>query len=173
MTQSDAELVNAVLDGKREAFAVLLRRYEPNVRAVCTSVLGDCHAGADASQEAFLKAYQKLGGLRKAEVFGPWLMKIARRCALDAARKAGKEVSLEPAVHAAIGGSNGQLDDDKQELLAAVMRLGASERQVVMLRYFGGHTVKDVAGISGRSVGTVTKQLSRAHKRLRGMLGGR
>lgn len=36
-----------------------------------------------------------------------------------------------------------------------------------MLRYFTGHNVKDVAQIVGRGVGTVTKQLSRAHERLR------
>jgi RNA polymerase sigma factor (sigma-70 family) len=50
------------------------------------------------------------------------------------------------------------------------MKLPANEQQVVMLRYFSANSVKDVAEISGRSVGTVTKQLSRAHKRLRIML---
>ncbi|MHC4215044.1 MAG: RNA polymerase sigma factor [Planctomycetota bacterium] len=39
-----------------------------------------------------------------------------------------------------------------------------------MLRYFSANSVKDIAETLGRSVGTVTKQLSRAHKRLRTML---
>ena len=56
---------------------------------------------------------------------------------------------------------------DKHELLKAVLRLSKSQRQVVMLRYFGEHSVKEVAEISERSVGTVTKQLSRAHKHLK------
>ena len=55
-------------------------------------------------------------------------------------------------------------------LLGAVAGLPESEKQVVMLRYFAGHTVKEAAEIVGRSVGTVTKQLSRARKRLRAML---
>jgi RNA polymerase sigma factor (sigma-70 family) len=62
---------------------------------------------------------------------------------------------------------NGRLDDDKQQLLQQVMQLGESERQVVLLRYFGSHTVQQVAAITGRSIGTVTKQLSRAHQSLR------
>jgi RNA polymerase sigma factor (sigma-70 family) len=97
-------------------------------------------------------------------------MKITQRCALDTAHQKPKEASLETAVVAAIENPDGQLDEDKQRLLAAVVKLPESERQVVMLRYFGGHSVKDVADIVGRGVGTVTKQLSRAHKRLRKIL---
>lgn len=66
---------------------------------------------------------------------------------------------------------SGLLDEDKERLLAAVLELGESERQAVMLRYFGGHSVKEVADITGRSAGTITKQLSRAHRRLRVLLG--
>jgi RNA polymerase sigma-70 factor (ECF subfamily) len=163
-------LVDAVLDGNKEAFAILVRRYERPVRAIALAVLGDHHSATDVSQDAFVKAYQELAGLRKPEAFGPWLMKIARRCALDSARRKPREMTLEPAVAGAIESPNGQLDEDKQALLAAVVRLPEAERQVVMLRYFAGHSAKDVAGIVGRSVGTVTKQLSRAHKRLRNIL---
>ena len=77
---------------------------------------------------------------------------------------------LEEGLAEAIEGRNGHLEEDQQALLAAVMRLPTGEREVVMLRYFDGHTVKDVASIAGRSVGTVTKQLSRAHQHLRIML---
>lgn len=77
---------------------------------------------------------------------------------------------LETKIVTAIEGPNGQLDEEKQRLLAAVVKLPRSEKQVVMLRYLGDKSVKDVADIVGRSVGTVTKQLSRAHKRLRTML---
>ena len=65
---------------------------------------------------------------------------------------------------------NGQLDEKNQHLLETIQRLPKPERQVVMLRYFGPHTVRDLASVVGRSVGTVTKQLSRAHKRLRSRL---
>ncbi len=165
--RTDAELVNAVLDGEKQAFAVLVKRYERPVRAVALDVLGDYHSAADVSQDAFVKAYDQMAGLRKPEAFGPWLMKITRRCALDSARRRPKETQLEPKIAAATESPDGQLDENKQRLLAAVVILPRSEKQVVMLRYFGDNSVKDVADIVGRSVGTVTKQLSRAHKRLR------
>ena len=168
--QSDAELVNACLNGEREAFAELVKRYEHPVRAVALDVLRDYHSAADVSQDAFVRAYEKLPELRKASAFGPWLMKITQRCALNAAHQKPKEASLETAVVAAIENPDGQLDEDKQRLLAAVVKLPKTEKQVIMLRYFAGHGVKDVAEIVERGVGTVTKQLSRAHKRLRNLL---
>ena len=167
---TDAELVNAVLNGEREAFAALVKRYERPARAVALDILRDCHSATDVSQDAFVKAYENLPGLRKAQAFGPWLMKITRRCALDSAKRKPRESPLESTVAAAIENPDGQLDVDKQRLLAAVAKLPKAEKQVVMLRYFSGHSVKNVADIVGRNVGTVTKQLSRAHKHLRNIL---
>ena len=56
----------------------LVLRYEASVKAICYSVLADTHLSADASQDAFVKAYEKLASLRNAKVFGPWLMRIAK-----------------------------------------------------------------------------------------------
>ncbi|MGB2865692.1 MAG: sigma-70 family RNA polymerase sigma factor [Sedimentisphaerales bacterium] len=160
-------MVNAVVDGDKQAFAVLVKRYERPVRAVALDVLGDYHSAADVSQEAFVKAYEQIDGLRKPEAFGPWLMKIARRCALDSLRRKPKETQLEPKIAAATESPNGRFDEDKQRLLAAVVKLPKAEKQVVMLRYFDELGVNEVSTVLGRSVGTVTKQLSRAHKHLR------
>ena len=168
--QSDAELVDAVLDGEKQAFAVLVKRYQRPVRAMALGALGDYHSAADVSQDVFLKAYEELSKLRKRDAFGPWLMRIAHRCALDSVRRRPRATHLEPEVAEALESANGQLDEDKQRLLAAVVRLPKAERQVVMLRYFSGHSVKEVADVVDRGVGTVTKQLSRAHSRLRRIL---
>ncbi len=166
--QSDGELIGAVLGGDRKAFAILIKRYEPSVRAVAMSVLRDAHLAQDAAQEAFVKAYENLGTLRKAAAFGPWLSRIARRCALDLAHQYRQVPLPEPEI--VTEGPFGLLDEDKERLLAAVLELRESERQAVMLRYFGGYSIKEVADITGRSSGTITKQLSRAHRRLRVLL---
>lgn len=168
--RTDAELVRAVLDGEKQAFAVLVKRYEKSVRAVAMDVLGDHHLAADVSQEAFVKAFEHLGGLRRPRAFGSWLMKITRRCALRLAQKRPNEVLLEKGIAGKIEDCDGRLSEDKQRLLSAIVKLPKAEKQVVMLRYFSGNTVNDVAGILDRGVGTVTKQLSRARLRLRTML---
>lgn len=165
--QSDAELVREVLNGNKQLFAVLVARYERAARAVAMDILQDRAGSQDAAQDAFVKAYENLGALRKASAFGPWLMKVARRCALTALRQQPDHATISAADCLALESTDSRLDEEKQRLLAAVMRLPESEKQTVMLRYFSGQTVREVAEILGRSVGTVTKQLSRAHRRLR------
>ncbi|NIP23884.1 MAG: sigma-70 family RNA polymerase sigma factor [Phycisphaerae bacterium] len=168
--QSDAELVNAVLGGNKRAFEVLVKRYERPIRAIALDVLCDYHLASDVSQDAFVTAYENLSGLRKPAAFGAWLMKITRRCAIDWARRKRDGTGLESVIRPSIHNPDGHLDEEKQWLLAAVVKLPKGEKQVIMLRYFSGHSVQEVADILGRSVGTVTKQLSRAHKRLRNIL---
>ena len=168
--QADCELIKAVLDGEKEAFAELVSRYERPVRAIAINILGDHHSVQDAVQDAFVAGYQNLCMLRNRDSFGPWLMKITQRCALDWAARRPKDNPLETNPAAATEKPNGQLDEESEGLLSAVVKLPEAEKQVVMLRYFAQHNVKEVAEIAGRSVGTVTKQLSRAHKRLRKIL---
>ena len=168
--QADCELIKAVLDGQKEAFAELVRHYERPVRAVAINILGDHHSVQDAVQDAFVAGYQNLCMLRNRDSFGPWLMKITQRCALDWAKRRPKMAPLETNPAAATEKPNGQLDEESEGLLSAVVKLPEAERQVVMLRYFAEHNVKEVAEIVGRNIGTVTKQLSRAHKRLRKIL---
>ena len=168
--QTDADVVRAVLNGEKQAFAVLVKRYERSVRAVAMNVLRDHESVQDIAQQAFIKAYENLAGLRRPQAFGPWLMKITHRCALSRAGQRLSETALDLEGAPSVQGTDGRLDEEKRVLLAAVLTLPESEKQVVMLRYFSGQSVREVAEMLGRSVGTVTKQLSRAHKRLRNIL---
>jgi RNA polymerase sigma-70 factor (ECF subfamily) len=170
--QSDAELIERALAGDDRAFEVLVTRYERPVRATAVHVVKDRHLVSDVAQESFLRAYRQLGRLQRPAAFGAWLLRITHRCALDALRRRPDEVplALDESRRPAPEERDGQLEEDHQQLLVAVMQLPAAERQVVLLRYFSNHTVREVAAIAGRSVGTVTKQLWRAHRRLRHMI---
>ena len=165
--RSDAELVEAALQGEREAFGVLVHRYRRAACAAAADVLGDPHAAQDAAQDAFVSAYEKLGALRAGSAFGPWVVRIARRRALDMVRRQRPAVSLERRGDPADYRDNGQLDEQSRLVLSAVMALPPHERRAVMLRYFEGLAVEEIARIAGRSVGTVSKQLTRARQRLR------
>ena len=170
--RSDAEIVEAVLTGDRAAFALLVRRYGRAVRAAALSVLGDHHAAEDIEQETFMTAYRTLATLRSGSRFGPWLVMVTRRLSLAALRRRQrrKAASLEDVPEPPTPATDGRLSEPLRRLLAVVMRLPKHERQAVMLRYFGGHGVREVAAITSRPVGTVTKQLHRARQRLRGWL---
>jgi RNA polymerase sigma-70 factor (ECF subfamily) len=162
---SDEALVRAVVAGDDRAYEALVGRYQRAAVATCLAVLRDRQLAEDAAQDAFVAAYRSLGSLRDRAAFGGWLLSIARNRAIRLARDRAKRsvVERERAPQA------GRLDGDPwdEALLGALGRLPDHERVVVVLRYFDGHDVAAVAAITGRPVGTVTKQLSRAHERLR------
>lgn len=163
---STAELVKAAQAGEKAAFAELVRRYERAAIITAHSVLVDFHSAQDAAQEAFVIAYQKLGKLRDPFSFGPWLLRIARHRAvrLKRSRKA------EPIGADCVSSVSTQTSDwmePYKEIVQHLARLPKHERIVTVMRYVDGLSVNEIAESTGRPVGTITKQLSRAIERLR------
>ena len=168
--KSDHDLVNAVLNGEREAFEPLLRRYERLVWACALRVLHNHQQVEDVVQQTFYTAYLTLGSLRKASSFGPWIAKIASRTATRSRQTLQREKPTDVQTIEQESSDNARLDEGHATLLDAVGQLPKHEHVVVTLRYFDGHSVQEIADLTGRPLGTVTKQLSRAHDRLRSKL---
>jgi len=164
--QSDAELIKAVVKGDKSAFAVIVSRYENAVYVVALNVLGNHQCAQDAVQETFLKVYENLGLLRRTGAFSSWILKIAERCALEMNRRRQSETDLYCVAEAIAKCSDENVTKEGPRVLAAVMRLPGKQRDVVILRYLGGYSVRDIARMKGRAIGTVTKDLSRAHRNL-------
>jgi RNA polymerase sigma-70 factor (ECF subfamily) len=165
--QPDATLVAGTLRGDTAAFEELVRRYDRPVRATCFATLRHWHAAQDAAQDAFLKAFTSLGSLRDPARFGPWLLTIAHHQAQRAARAGRWHQSLDASPASA---SAPAPDEGAGDLLQWVSRLPEHERAVVVLRYVEGLDVVAIARLRSCPTGTITKQLSRAHKRLEKLL---
>jgi RNA polymerase sigma-70 factor (ECF subfamily) len=169
--ETDEQLVMKARGGDREAFSVLMVRYERPVLAEAMSVLRSWHDARDVAQDAFFTAYRKLKHLWTPGKFGPWVLQIARRSAwrYRKRRSYGACEAIPPDLPTR---QTDLLNSDlPQDLLVLVTRLPDQERVVVMLRYLDGLQPVNISQVLGRPVGTVTKQLSRAHRRLRKWLG--
>jgi RNA polymerase sigma-70 factor (ECF subfamily) len=165
---SDEQLIRQILAGDRDAYAKLVRRYERHAHAAAWMILRDHHAAQDVTQDAFVKAYRQLGELRTPPTFGIWLLTIVRRTAIDAVR-GRQRLTFVPQVPDSPTPTS-PAEADAAAILAAATKLPDHEQQVLLLRYFDNLSVADIAVRLGRPVGTVTKQLSRALSRLRGLL---
>lgn len=168
---TDAQIVAQVRAGHVQAYGVLVERYERGVLAAVLPWVRDPHTAQDLVQDVFLKGYLKLASLRVGANFGGWLLKIARREAIHSLRRRRLAIAADNPAAQADPAATSLFDDEKQRLLTSVRRLPAHERLLVNLRYFDGHSVKEIARVTGRPVGTVTKQLSRAIERLRREMG--
>jgi len=168
--QPDGEIVAAVTGGDREAFAVLVTRYARSAIGIAMQILRDRHSAEDVAQEAFATAYEKLQSLSDENAFGPWLLQIVRRRAHRARENKQRRPYLHENPPEAFANDPDPWNDDRQQLLILIEQLPEHERCVVMLRYFDGHSVNDIAHINGSAAGTVTKTLTRARQRLLSMV---
>lgn len=181
-TTSDRQVVDAILAGDRDAFRVLVERESRPVIGVCRRILGDPVEAQDAAQDAFTQAYQALATFRGEGPFGAWLHRIAVRIAIGrlAARRDvitldGETVDPRAAMLASDDDPEAvALDgEDRAAILAAVGGLPESQRDVVMLRFYGDFSLEEIAQLTSHPIGTVKSRLSRGVSSLREQLAPR
>jgi RNA polymerase sigma-70 factor (ECF subfamily) len=164
--EPDETLVRRARAGDRHAFSRLVQRYEQSALVAARSILQSWHDARDAVQDAFVSAYTQLHRLWSPHKFGPWFLRIVRRHALwHRRRRTARSRNLAPlATDPPHPTADPTPAFDLPQLLA---RLPAQEYLVASLRHVNELSVADIARITGRPVGTVTKQLSRAYARMR------
>ena len=146
--RSDEQLVDAVLSGQRDAFALLVQRYERSARAEATHVLDDIHAAEDAAQDGFVVAYQRLATLRKRGAFGSWLLTIVRHEAIRIARQRARQQALQLSRQNAPASHNGRLDCSAPSARTTVSKrrmtieLGEGEGSLRVVTHNGGVSVR-------------------------------
>jgi RNA polymerase sigma-70 factor, ECF subfamily len=164
--QPDSVLVDRVKQGDVPAYEQLVVRYQRVAIVVALRVLKDRQQAEDVVQESFVIAYRHFASLRDGSKFGPWLTRITKREAVRAARKRRPVVSIGPTTKLAAPELE-SAPKGHESLIELLNRLPAHERVVVTLHHLEGQAASEIAEMTGRPVGTVTKQLSRAMQRLR------
>ena len=174
------QLVESARRKDPEAFATLMRAYERVALSVAFGVLGDATAAGDVAQAAFLRVWQRLDELRDPTRFGSWLCGIVRNLAIDARRRRRVTEPLEPEQPAtAVLELDRWIEDPSDEacrrdrhakVAAAVSLLDEPSRVAVVLRYYEDLSSKQIGQMLQISPEAVDMRLSRARKRLRGML---
>jgi RNA polymerase sigma-70 factor (ECF subfamily) len=181
-TRSDREVVDAVLAGNREAFRVLVERESQPVIAVCRRILGDPVEAEDSAQDAFAQAYQALATFRGDGPFGAWLRRIAVRVAIARLAARRDVIRLDADAVDPRAATLKSKDDPEAHALEvehraaifdAVARLPASQREVVLLRFYGDLSLQEIARVTRDPLGTVKSRLSRGVTTLREQLTSR
>jgi RNA polymerase sigma-70 factor (ECF subfamily) len=172
MDQSLRELVVRAQRRDAAAFTRLIASHERAALAVAFAVLGDPTAAGDAVQEAFLKVWQRLPGLREPERFSGWCTQVVRNAALDARRRrpavAQQDVqtaTLPPCVQDPAAGL--EESESRQRLDAALGELDDLTRTIVVLRYYDNLNSQQIGQMLDLSPAAVDMRLWRARNELR------
>jgi RNA polymerase sigma-70 factor (ECF subfamily) len=163
----DRDLVAAARTGSRDALEILFRRHWPRMHRLAYLVCHDAAAAEDIAQEAFLSAVRALDRFDRRRPFAPWLTRIVVNRAIDWTRsRTLRREDLGDAPVAAGDPVEG-LDD---ELRAALARLPADQRAVVVLRHLLGYTPREIGRMLDLPTGTVNSRMRRGLDTLEGEL---
>lgn len=174
MTHRDAQsIIQRVLNGDTDAFALLLEHHEAHVYGLVVRLLGDEAEAEDVTQEAFLQAFTHLRDYHAEADFGSWLYRIAYHAALMHLRRR-RVVPLPIDDRLADSISDAEADaalDEMTEqriglLQQALTRLSPEDRTAITLFYYDERPVRDIAYVLSTTVTNVTTRLHRARKRL-------
>ena len=170
--------VNATPTERYEAFGSLVLRFQDMAFGYAYAILGDFHLAEDASQEAFITAWQKLDQLRKAEAFPGWFKQIlCTHCNRMHRRKRLQFTWLDPeiAVHSDKDDPQTKLEQCqlKTAMFSAIEGLPENDRMVITLFYLSEKSQRDISRFLEVPLTTVAKRLYSARTRLRGRMMSR
>ena len=157
----DARWADAAASGDLTAFERLYRRHCGRVHALCLRLTADGDRAEELTQEAFVRAWSKLGSFGHRAAFGSWLYRLAVNVVMDDERRLRRRTDPPPPAEPT--GSPAQRID----LERAVAGLPTKARQVFVLHDVEGYRHREIARIMGIRVGTSKGQLHRARRLLR------
>jgi RNA polymerase sigma-70 factor (ECF subfamily) len=174
----DDQLVSRVVQGDQEAFTELVRRHERRVFAIAMRMLGREEDALDATQDAFLTVFRKIGQFRGESAFTTWLHRIAVNACYDILRKRARQ----PVLHLANEGDHlpeeGPPVADHAAAVAggidvarALLEVPADFRAVLVLADVHDLPYEEIAATLEIPVGTVKSRLHRGRVALAQVMG--
>ena len=171
-------LVTRVLQGDEKAFSDIVDQYGALMLRTAIMIVADRDIAEDVVQDAFIQAWHHLPDLREAGALRPWLMRIvvnqcisfkrrlARTTAFVRQSLSEQEIDLtaEIADH-----HKGRLERD-WDLASAIDKLPAKQRVVIVLHYYNGMTLPEMAKVLQTSENTLKKRIQAALNNLRRVL---
>lgn len=167
----DMLLVRQAQDGDRKAFEQLYRLHVGRVHGLCLRLCGQRSLAEDLTQEAFIRAWEKLGSFRGESAFYSWLYRLTFNVVLGNQRSRLRRESRETSVEslAELPGETGEhrCAGLRADLEAAIATLPPGARQVFVLHDVEGYKHGEIAEMTGLATGSSKAHLHRARKMLR------
>lgn len=177
---SDGTYARRAQNGDREAFRVLIERYEGMVFDLAHQYADSAEDAEDLAQDAFLRAYDRIGDLKNPDRFSSWLYGIALNRCRDYAKNVRRETyafSHTDQEEANVTTTEDRAQDEQliadergEQLWAALEELSSTYATPFLLKYRDGLTYKAMSKRMDVSVSALKVRVHRARKKLRKLL---
>jgi RNA polymerase sigma-70 factor, ECF subfamily len=170
---TDELLVTKVLSGERDAFDILIKRYQGIIYNYIFKITLSKEDTEDIIQEVFIKTYENLYRLENRDKFYSWLFKIAVNSMNSLLKGKKQYASLEDVILLNIKCNVKdtpeeilQIKEDNIQLLKRLSVLSEEQKNAVILKYVQGFSYREVGEILGIKEETIKTKIFRAKKKL-------
>ena len=179
--QTDAEIVQAVLDGDKNRYARLVDDYGERIINYLARMTGSRYEGEELAQETFVRAYCALGSYKHEYKFSTWLFKVATNLCINHLKKRKRLTQIDDYQDWVMPDSRSHANPPQevqrlelQRLIQeAIKQLPPAYRSVIILRHLHGLSYQEIAEVTDLPMGTVKSRLGRGRSRLTALLQGR
>jgi len=166
-------LIESIISGKKEDYAILVNRYKGFAFSLAVRVLKNREEAEEATQEAFIKAFQHLKHYKKESKFSSWLYRIVYNESINQTRKRKKTESFE--IHkfdvpVQRKSDNMEIKDRKKYIDLALNNLPEQDSAIISLFYLQEMNLAEISEIMSLSSNNVKIKLHRARKKMAGAL---
>lgn len=168
----ERELIQSACDGDQEAFTALVLARVDGMYAIAYRILRDADRAEDAVQDALIRAWRDLKGLRDPDRLDAWLHRLLVNICITAATRERRRVTQISVLPFDGPPANDPLGEvfDRDLLERGFRRLPVDQRAILVLHHFLGHSHAEIAETLGIPPGTARSRLHHAHRAMRAAL---
>lgn len=174
----DFKIIEQVLEGRQEAYAILIERYEQLVFTLALRMLKNREDAEEAAQDVFVKAFKALSKFKGESKFSTWIYRITYNKCLDMLARIKRQpaaADIEELTHMNLGEvetivDKMELEERNAQIKKCIERLPEDEAFLITVYYFEDKSVNELVEIMGLTESNIKIKLYRARKRLFTML---
>ncbi len=171
---ADEKLVALCLQGQKEAYNILVVRYQSRIYSLAYRLGGDYDEARDLAQEAFIRIYQELPQFDASRKFFPWMYRVARNTCINYLQKRSRVVPVEEDIDDLTGMAVRNPDYNPEQsfekstvanqVREAILSMPEKYAMPVMLKYLEGLSYQEIGKALDLPQSTVETRLFRGRQ---------
>ena len=173
-TNDDQIIINQILEGDSNAFAVLVDRYKDLVFTLALRMIKNREEAEEVSQDTFIKVFKNLNKFKGKSKFSTWIYRVAYNTCLDRIKKLKREfnvVTIDEFTENQVKPLDNALDqiindERKQDIQKCLQLLPSDDSFLLTLFYFEELSLEEISKVVGLTANNVKVKLFRSRKKL-------
>ena len=175
MRAADEDIIRQVMNGDRNAYALLVDRYKDRVFSLALGIVRNRELAEEIAQDAFVKAYSSLKKFRKEAGFSTWIYRITYNTAISELRKQKNKIrTVENVAEKLVSADTEetleeleQKENEHQLMEQAINELVPEEKLILTLYYYEENSVEQISKTTGLTASNVKVKLFRIRNKLK------